>query len=135
MEADEYAGNFDPYRPDIAIVTTNEDPFLVRGNLAGQQSSGVHVAAGGDADQQPRLAGEPLDHPVGLLGRPLPGLVGTISHNLPLRMILNAAAGDDPLAQADQAMYRAKNEGRNRVLAATTTGTGTASIANARSTK
>ena len=24
MEADEYAGNFDPYRPDVAVLTSAE---------------------------------------------------------------------------------------------------------------
>ena len=35
-----------------------------------------HVAARGDPHQQARLAGQPLDHPVGLLGRQLQRLVG-----------------------------------------------------------
>ncbi len=94
VEADEYAGNFDPYRPDVTVLTSAEwdhpDVFADRDAVLASFEAWIRRAAAGrsPADRTPVLVANVGDAGVAALVRRLGDWPGRI-----LRVALDAAPG------------------------------------------
>ena len=94
VEADEYAGNFDPYRPDVTVLTSAEwdhpDVFADRDAVLASFEAWIRRAAEGrsPADRTPVLVANVGDAGVAALVRRLGDWPGRI-----LRVALDAAPG------------------------------------------
>jgi len=80
VEADEYAGNFDPYRPDVAILTSAEwdHPDVFADLAAVIASFEAWLRRAGDSGRRPALVANLGDSGVATVARRLRGWPGTI---------------------------------------------------------
>jgi UDP-N-acetylmuramate--alanine ligase len=93
VEADEYAGNFDAFRADLAVLTSVEwdhpDVFADTAAVSGAFETWIRSAAAGHADSPPTLIANVGDPNVATLGR---RLVGTWPGRLILTAVIDAPA-------------------------------------------